>query len=91
LFLSEATLKTHLLNIYSKLNVGDRAAAFERGLLTRRQPLPGQDGRWREIAQQTRHPPRHWRGATLRVGGMDLTMYQEASGVTGKSVRPTRE
>ncbi|MFF0266090.1 response regulator [Kribbella sp. NPDC004536] len=37
LFISEATVKTHLLNIYSKLNVSDRAAAvaeaFKRGLL----------------------------------------------------------
>lgn len=37
LFVSEATVKTHLLHIYSKLGVGDRAAAvrvaFERGLL----------------------------------------------------------
>ena len=38
LFISEATLKTHLLHIYAKLDVNDRAAAvataFERGLLT---------------------------------------------------------
>jgi DNA-binding NarL/FixJ family response regulator len=38
LFISEATVKSHLLNIYSKLGVGDRAAAvaeaFHRGLLT---------------------------------------------------------
>ena len=37
LHLSEATVKTHLLNLYGKLGVGDRAAAvaegFRRGLL----------------------------------------------------------
>jgi DNA-binding NarL/FixJ family response regulator len=37
LHLSEATVKTHLLSVYSKLGVGDRAAAvaegFRRGLL----------------------------------------------------------
>ncbi len=38
LFISEATVKTHLLHIYSKLGVSDRAAAvaeaYNRGLLT---------------------------------------------------------
>jgi DNA-binding NarL/FixJ family response regulator len=38
LFISEASVKTHLLHIYAKLGVNDRAAAvataFDRGLLT---------------------------------------------------------
>jgi DNA-binding NarL/FixJ family response regulator len=38
LFITEATIKSHLLNIYAKLGVNDRAAAvataFRRGLLT---------------------------------------------------------
>jgi DNA-binding NarL/FixJ family response regulator len=40
LFISEATVKTHLIHIYTKLDVNDRAAAvamaYERGLLTPR-------------------------------------------------------
>lgn len=43
LFISEATVKTHVLHIYAKLGVNDRAAAvaagFQRGLL----PRPGGD------------------------------------------------
>jgi DNA-binding NarL/FixJ family response regulator len=42
LFITEATVKTHLVNIYGKLGVGDRAAAvaeaFHRGLLTPKAP-----------------------------------------------------
>jgi ATP/maltotriose-dependent transcriptional regulator MalT len=38
LFVSEATVKAHLLHIYAKLGVSDRAAAvaegYNRGLLT---------------------------------------------------------
>ena len=39
MFISEATVKTHLLHVYAKLGVNDRAAAvaagFERRLLPR--------------------------------------------------------
>lgn len=42
LFLTEATVKSHTLNIYAKLGVNDRAAAvaeaFNRGLLVARKP-----------------------------------------------------
>ncbi|MGW6447441.1 LuxR C-terminal-related transcriptional regulator [Lentzea sp. NPDC055074] len=41
LFITEATVKSHLLNIYAKLEVSDRAAAvteaFHRGLLVPRE------------------------------------------------------
>ncbi|WP_414672324.1 LuxR C-terminal-related transcriptional regulator [Lentzea sp.] len=40
LFITEATVKSHLLNIYGKLEVSDRASAvteaFHRGLLVPR-------------------------------------------------------
>ncbi|GII33797.1 response regulator transcription factor [Planotetraspora mira] len=42
LFITEATIKSHMLNIYAKLGVSDRAAAvteaFNRGLLVPRAP-----------------------------------------------------
>jgi DNA-binding NarL/FixJ family response regulator len=45
LFISEATVKTHLIHIYSKLGVNDRAAAvaeaFDRGLLIPRHQAGG--------------------------------------------------
>jgi ATP/maltotriose-dependent transcriptional regulator MalT len=45
LFISEATVKTHLLHLYEKLGVNDRAAAvavaYDRGLLPTRTPLSG--------------------------------------------------
>jgi DNA-binding CsgD family transcriptional regulator len=52
LFISEATVKTHVLHIYAKLGVNDRAAAvaagFERGLLPRplkpSAPVPAHGG-----------------------------------------------
>jgi DNA-binding NarL/FixJ family response regulator len=45
LFISEATVKSHLVSVYEKLGVNDRAAAvaegFNRGLLTPRRRPPG--------------------------------------------------
>ena len=44
LFISEATVKSHLLNLYAKLEVNDRAAAvaegYNRGLLKPAHPTP---------------------------------------------------
>ncbi len=44
LLISEATVKTHLINVYGKLGVGDRAAAvaeaYNRGLLTPKRAEP---------------------------------------------------
>ncbi|GAA2464779.1 response regulator transcription factor [Streptomyces lavendulocolor] len=44
LFISEATVKTHLTHVFAKLGVGDRAAAvaagYERGILGRAEPAP---------------------------------------------------
>ncbi|MGH2523640.1 MAG: LuxR C-terminal-related transcriptional regulator, partial [Anaerolineales bacterium] len=66
LFISEATVKTHLLHIYTKLDVNDRAAAvatvYERGLLTPRRKCPAgsgvawlDTGRLREKARREAH------------------------------------
>lgn len=52
LHLSEATVKTHLLTIYAKLDVNDRAAAvaegFRRGLLGARETNPGRSQNYRD-------------------------------------------
>jgi DNA-binding NarL/FixJ family response regulator len=41
LFISQATVKSHLLNIYAKLGVNDRAAAVAQGLRRGLLPSPG--------------------------------------------------
>jgi DNA-binding NarL/FixJ family response regulator len=49
LYISEATVKTHVLHIFAKLGVNDRAAAvaigFQRGLLPRQAPVRGKHPR----------------------------------------------
>jgi DNA-binding NarL/FixJ family response regulator len=68
LFISEATVKTHVLHIYAKLGVNDRAAAvaagFERGLLPR--PL-------KPAAPVSAHGPDPVVIAGRRLPGEDLT------------------
>ncbi|MEU7391103.1 response regulator [Streptomyces tanashiensis] len=48
LIIAEATVKTHLLRVFAKLDVSDRThavvVALERGLLTRREPPRGAGG-----------------------------------------------
>jgi DNA-binding NarL/FixJ family response regulator len=63
LFISEATVKTHVLHIYAKLGVNDRAAAvatgFGRGLLPRPgRPADRPDGKagWPEWLYRGKHP-----------------------------------
>lgn len=52
LFIGEATVKTHLLRIFAKLDVNDRTravvVALDAGLLRRSQDLPSGSGRARE-------------------------------------------
>ena len=62
LFISEATVKTHLIHIYTKLDVNDRAAAvavaYDRGLLA---PNDGQGGIRRTRPGRTSAQPREAR------------------------------
>jgi hypothetical protein len=74
LFISEATIKTHLLHIYAKLGVGDRAAAvaeaFNRRLLTPEQPERpvGVVNRWTARCASAQSGTRRTRSRRARAG-----------------------